>query len=86
MYARDLNQSYNKIGTFVSKQITILDRSGLIVQHSPTNIIDGSALETGQYQLQINYDLNVPQYYIRTIRDLERQYDINLTERENHIL
>lgn len=86
LYARDLNQSYNKIGTFVSKQISIINSSWQVLQNFPTNIIDGASLASGRYQLLINYDLKVPQYYVRTIRELERQYQIELTDRETHIL
>ena len=66
--------------------MTIVNSLWQVVLHSPTNIVDLASLGSWKYQLEIVYDLNVPQYYIRMMRDLELKYDISLTERETHIL
>lgn len=86
LYLRDLNKSYSKIDTFVTKRAWIQDSQDRIMTESASNIINTIWRGSGQYTLRIAYDLTVPNSYIRMIGDLEREYGISLTDRERHIL
>ncbi len=86
LYLWDLNQSYNKIDTFVIKHISIEASDGQEMMQSQDNILDISVLPVWSYELHINYTLSVPSQYLRTIDQLQEQYGINLTDRERHIL
>jgi predicted HNH restriction endonuclease len=46
LYLRDINQAYNKIDTFVTKQASIYAENGQEVLQSQGNIIDLSTLAT----------------------------------------
>jgi hypothetical protein len=86
LYLRDLNQAYNKIDTFVIKKSSIYSENGQEVMQSHDNVLDLSQLPLWSYQLKIEYQLSMSPYYLRLISQLEKQYDISLTDRERHIL
>ncbi|MDR2541762.1 MAG: hypothetical protein LBD11_08765 [Candidatus Peribacteria bacterium] len=86
IYTREINSSYNKSDGFISKESTLLDSAGKQIFTTSKDEIPLSNLSNGDYTLQITYDFNVPENYITFIRNLEQQYEITLTERENHIL
>jgi Protein of unknown function (DUF4012) len=86
LYLWDLNQAYNKIDTFVSKKASIQTHDNQEIIQSKNNMIDVSQLSPWAYKLKIDYKLSIPQQYIRTITQLQKQYNISLTSRERHIL
>ncbi|HRX63804.1 MAG TPA: DUF4012 domain-containing protein [Candidatus Absconditabacterales bacterium] len=86
IYARDTNTSYNKVDGFVEKNIQIIDTSGKIIIDTDNDIVDIQKLSSGEYTMKIYYTLNVPNYYKDFIRDLQEEYDIEMTNRELGIL
>jgi hypothetical protein len=86
IYTREINTSYNKSDGFISKENTLLYSTGKQIFTSSKDEIPLSGLSAGDYTLQITYDFNVPDQYFSFIKNLEQQYEITLTERENHIL
>jgi hypothetical protein len=89
IYARDTNTSYNKVDAFVEKNIQITDNHWKIIIDTDNDIVDISKLESGernQYTMKIYYTLNVPNNYKKFIRELESEYEIEMTSRELWIL
>ncbi|MCK9467291.1 MAG: DUF4012 domain-containing protein [Candidatus Absconditabacterales bacterium] len=86
IYAWDTNTSYNKVDGFVEKNIQILDQGNKILIDSDNDIVNIQDLMPGKYTMKIYYTLNVPNYYIDFIRDLEKKYQIEMTSREESIL
>ncbi|MBO4516178.1 hypothetical protein J5751_01795 [bacterium] len=43
-------------------------------------------MQKGNYNLKICYTLNVPNFYINYMHDLENKYGITMTDREEFIL
>ena len=86
LYARDINQSYSKVDTFVKKHLQVQDQSWMVVVDSYDNILDLSILTSGSYKLHIWYSLTIPSRYKYLIKNLEQQYAITLTGRERYIL
>lgn len=86
IYARDTNNSYNKVDAFVKKNIQIVDINNKIVIDSDEDIVDISSLWAGEYVMNIYYTLNVTDYYMRFIYNLEKEYGIEMTDRELGIL
>jgi len=86
IYARDINDSYNKIDAFITKTIEIVDASGATVIQSDSDIVPVAALENGEYTLHVTYSLYVPNFYKDIIASLEKKYDIELSNRERIIL
>lgn len=86
IYARDTNDSYNKIDNFIQKQIQILNQNNEILVDTNVDKINIAELKNGTYTLKIIYTLNVPENYVNRIRELETKYEITLTEREETIL
>ncbi len=86
IYARDTNTSYNKVDSFVEKNIQITNNHWKIIIDTDSDIIDINKLDKGQYTMKIYYTLNVPNYYKNFIRDLEEEYEIEMTSRELWIL
>lgn len=86
MYVREANTSYNKVGNFVSKWVSIVWSDGVIYYDGPQDIVDVSALWPWTFDITISYRLWVPDEYIKYITKLEKQYSIQLEDREKHIL
>ncbi len=86
MYFWDSNISFNKIDTFVSKIIQIIDANGKPVIETMDEIVPIEKLSPGEYTVHIYYSLHIPDYYREFIRSLNKKYHIALTEREEHIL
>lgn len=86
IYARDTNNSYNKVDWFVQKNIQILDSNGKIIVDEQKDIIKVSSLLPWEYTMKIYYTLNVPNYYMDFIHNLESEYGIEMTNRELGIL
>ena len=86
IYARDTNTSYNKVDGFVEKNIQILDQWNKILIDTNQDIVNVQELIPWQYLMKIYYTLNVPNYYIDFIRNLEKRYEIEMTSREESIL
>ena len=86
IYAWDTNTSYNKVDAFVKKNIQIVDINGKIIIDSDEDIIDISHLWSGEYYMKIYYTLNVSNYYMDFIHQLEEKYWIQMTDRELWIL
>lgn len=86
IYFRDTNVSYNKIDSFVTKHIQINDEQGTIQKDSKNDIVDISTLKNGKYTINIYYKFEIPKMYIDFIKDLEKKYEIEITDREMAIL
>lgn len=86
LYFRDTNVSYNKIDGFVTKHIQIVDGNGIMVKDSKSDIIDISDLKDGRYSIDIYYKFSIPEFYPEFIKDMEKKYEIQITDREMAIL
>lgn len=91
MYLRDYNSSYNKIDTFIQKNISIFDdnggvNNGKLVYDGPEDIVPLATLHPGKYTLNIQYAMNIPQSYIDLMYSFADEYHISLNLREKHIL
>ncbi len=88
IYAFDTTRSYNKINSFLSKNIQILDSGWNILIDTQNDIVDISKkLKKGWlYTMKIIYSLSIPPYYTDFIRSLEKKYWIKMTDRELGIL
>lgn len=86
IYARDTNTSYNKVDSFVKKTIQILTDQQSVILETENDIIPVQNLQNGKYQLKICYTLNVPNFYINYMHNLEEKYNIKMTDRELSIL
>jgi len=86
IYAWDTNTSYNKVDNFIEKNIQIMDSEWKIVVDTNTDIVPIQKLTSGEYTMKIYYTLNVPNYYKDFIRDLQKEYGIEMTSRELGIL
>lgn len=86
LYARDINDSYNKIDGFIDKKIEIVDRDGNLVLESDTDKLTLGTLENGEYTMTITYNLYIPNMYKDIIDGFAKKYDIELGNREKIIL
>lgn len=86
IYARDTNNSFNKVDEFVQKQILIINQNNDVVIDSTIDKIKIDMLVPWTYTMKIIYTLDVPNNYVDFIKQLEKKYDIQLTERELGIL
>ena len=86
-YFRDSNIVFNKLDTFVQKNITLTDGAGEEIGQRSGDIIQLPTLFPGNlYTFTIAYTLDVPTSYNDFIRSLNEQYGITLGQREEHIL
>lgn len=87
MYFRDMNASYNKVDSFVQKNISIQDSKGNAVRETDGDIITTDKLQTGQnYTITISYKFDIPWQYKDIIKGFEKKYDVTLSGREEAIL
>jgi hypothetical protein len=86
IYTWDINTAFNKSDAFIKKSVQLLLPQGNSISSTENDIINISQLLSGEYRIQIDYDFNVPDYYINFIRQLEKKYKITLTPREEDIL
>jgi hypothetical protein len=91
IYVWQLNKSFNKIDKFVNKKFVLQDKNGRIINESNDTTMEmkekKDEMKNGEvYELYFFYTLNVPQTYKDQIFSLTEQYDIELTQREQHIL
>ncbi|MEI8092221.1 MAG: hypothetical protein WCG98_08820 [bacterium] len=64
MYFRDMNASYNKVDSFVQKNIRIQDVKGNAIRETDQDVISTSKLQSGQtYTIQISYRFAIPPQY-----------------------
>lgn len=86
IYARDTNNSFNKVDGFVHKKIQIKNDIWDVLLQKDNDVIDISDLPVGIYNMEIHYTLDIPQEYFDFIQWLEKKYEITLTDRERSIL
>ena len=86
IYFRDTNVSYNKIDGFITKHIQINDEQGMIQKDTKSDIVDIRDLKNGKYTINIYYKFSIPEYYPTFIKELEKKYEIQITDREQAIL
>lgn len=86
IYFRDTNVSYNKIDGFVTKHIQINNENGIIQKDSKNDVIDIHDLKDGKYTISIYYKFSIPEFYTDFIKDMEKKYEIQITDREQAIL
>ena len=86
IYFWDTNTSYNKIDGFITKHIQINDEQGNMQIDSKSDIINIHDLKNGKYTVNIYYKFELPKYYPAFIQELEKKYEIQITDREMAIL
>ncbi len=86
IYARDINDSYNKIDGFIDKNIEIIDVYGNLILESSRDKFSIEDLDNGDYMMNIIYTLYIPNTYKDIIKWFEEKYDIELGNRERIIL
>lgn len=85
-YFWDYNNWYNKSDRFISKLVQIEDLSWNVLKSENDDIVNVDWLWSWEYLIKVAYSINMPQSYIDFIRNLEKKYKIEMTEREIHIL
>jgi len=86
IYARDTNNSFDKVDGFVAKNIQISDVDGNVLIDTQNDIVSISKLNPWKYNMIVDYILNVPPYYYDFISWLEVKYNIQIEDREKWIL
>ncbi|MFA7284735.1 MAG: DUF4012 domain-containing protein [Candidatus Absconditabacterales bacterium] len=88
LYAWQLNKSFNKIDKFVTKKITFQSIQGQPIEETTNGImpLQEDSIKPGEYDIYFFYTMSIPQTYIDQIYGLTKQYSIELTQRETHIL
>jgi len=86
IYFWDTNVSYNKIDGFITKHIQINDEQGMVQKDSKSDIVDIHDLKNGKYTINIYYKFEIPEYYPTLIKEFEKKYEIQITNRELAIL
>ncbi len=86
IYSWDTNTSFDKVDWFVEKHIQIKDSQDDLVKESWWDIVNIGDLQPGKYFMKISYTLSVPDQYIKFIQNLEKKYNIQITDRERWIL
>lgn len=86
LYSWNSNISFNKTDRFVEKSMQCKDSNGTIQLASQDDIIDIKNLQPWPYSCLISYTLDIPAYYKNYISQLEKEYEIELWQRERHIL
>lgn len=84
-YFWDFNYSFNKIDWFIDKYIQVYN-NGEIIKETTNEVIDFDKLPEWELRFVIIYSFTLPSMYIDYMNNLEEKYDIQLTEREEHIL
>lgn len=85
IYFWDSNIAFNKIDRFVQKTVHILDSNWTIIKEFSNDTFDITDLKPWTYKAQIVYNLNVPDWYIKFLANLEKKFNIKLTKRETFI-
>jgi len=86
IYARDTNNSFDKVDGFVTKNIQIRDKDGNVLIDTQNDVVSIEDLNPGKYKMVIAYSLNVPSYYYDFIASLEKKYGVKIEDREKWIL
>ena len=86
IYARDTNNSFNKVDWFIIKRIQIKNSIWDVLLQSNGDVLNIKSLPIWTYNMEIKYILDIPQEYFEFITELEKKYWITLTEREKSIL
>lgn len=86
IYARDTNNSFDKVDGFVDKDIQIFNAIWIDVLETHNDIVNIEDLKPGVYTMKITYTLDVPKYYYDFIAGLEKKYSIKIEDRERWIL
>lgn len=86
IYARDVNIANNKSDWFVTKNVKLYSSTGELISSQQTDVVSLSGLKAGEYQLVLEYNFFVPEYYRRFIQAMQEKYEINITQREKWIL
>jgi hypothetical protein len=87
MYIWESNISFNKIDNFVEKTVWCFDVVWNDILHATNmHILSFEQFTSGAYTCKISYELAVPEEHFARIARLEALYEIQLTERERHIL
>ena len=86
IYAWDMNAAFNKVDSFVNKTIQIINSDWTVVFETENDIVPVKNLPVWFYDLKICYSLNVPNFYMNYMHDLEKKYWIEMRDRELSIL
>jgi len=86
IYLWDYNRGFNKSDGFIDKSASIFDLSWNLLKTSSKDIVDIKDLQKWKYKLLVSYTMNVPIHYQNYIKELEKKFNITLTDREKHIL
>jgi len=86
-YFRDSNIIFNKLDTFVRKEIHLIDESDNEIWYWTGDIVTLPTLASwGIYTFVVTYVLHVSESYHTFMRSLNEEYGITLWQREEHIL
>lgn len=86
IYLWDYNNNFNKIDTFISKNISIFDIHNRLIYDGKQDVIPVNDLWSGSYTMHIQYAMNVPETYMNLMYSFAQDYGISLNVREKHIL
>lgn len=91
LYIWRFNKSFNKIDNFINQKYIMQDKNGNVLYESNEDVLsitpDDWLMKNGElYELYFFYTLTVPQTYVDQLFGLSKQYNIELTQREQHIL
>ncbi len=86
IYFWDTNIANNKADMFMNKHIEVYDKFKVLKWETENDILDISMLLPGEYTIKIYYTFNISPWYTQYIQNLEKQYNITMTERETSIL
>ena len=81
-----MNGAFNKVDSFVKKTIQIINSDWTVIFETENDIVPIQDLAKWPYDLKICYTLNVPNFYINYMHNLEEKYWIKMTDRELSIL
>jgi hypothetical protein len=85
LYNFDYNFGLNKADKFVQKKITLIKNWKIILQ-TENDYFHILNFGTWEYEIQIEYNSEIPASYLDYIKNLELKYNINLGDREKKIL
>lgn len=87
MYFWESNSSFNKIDRFVKKVVQFHDGKGNVYFETASDKVKiPDYLLKKEFYVRVYYSLNVPIQYVSFINDLQKKYNISMTEREQFIL
>ena len=85
IYSFDYNFGGNKIDKFIQKKIILIKNNEIILQKN-WDFLNISKYWTWNFEINIFYNLNIPNSYFEFINYLNKKYNLELNEKEKNIL